>query len=104
MNLDFLFVVMSLILYSFYFKLMLMSFSSNEMGSRSRIKTQAEEEHYRLEKASLLNKLIFKDKELSKRKFKILKTFINLTRGDPMELENFFKSKEFKNIQKLNSS
>ena len=34
---------------------------------------------------------------------KTFKTFINLTRGDPMELENFFKSKEFKNIQKLNS-
>ena len=60
MNLDFLFVVMSLLVYLFYFKvLMLMSFSSNEMGSRSRIKTLADEEHYRLEKASLLNKLKF---------------------------------------------
>ena len=98
MNLDFLFVVMSLLVYLFYFKLMLMSFSSNEMGSRSRIKTLADEEHYRLEKASLLNKLIFENKELSKRNSKIMKTFIkfiNLTRGDPMELENFFKSKEF---------
>ena len=56
----FLVVMISLLLYLFYFKLMLTSFTSNKIGSTvSRIKT-----------------------------------FINLTRGDPMELENFFKFKE----------
>ena len=56
----FLVVMILLLLYLFYFKLMLTSFTSNKIGSTvSRIKT-----------------------------------FINLTRGDPMELENFFKFKE----------
>ena len=89
MNLKFLLVVISLLLCLFYFKLNQMTRATAFFKLLNNGKNQTYSKEVTNKLSPQLSTSNNMDSTVSR-----IKTFINLTRGGQMELENFFKFKE----------